>query len=135
MCDVTTLALGLIQPHTRLDYLLPRAILISSSADHPKKTKSLISVYIFQKECEVSILKGMVSKLISSKEQILVNYSDFFMVLDTFLVLHTISRSIPVSHPNKPSSTNTCTSKESFKKEIDKMLQVGVLNPVNQATP
>ena len=36
----TMLALGLIQPHTRLDYLLPRASLLRSSADHPKKTKS-----------------------------------------------------------------------------------------------
>ena len=36
----TTLALGLTQPHTRLDYLCPRASLITSSSDHPKKTKS-----------------------------------------------------------------------------------------------
>ena len=35
----TTLALGLIQPHTRLDYLPPRGSLITSSSDHPKKTK------------------------------------------------------------------------------------------------
>ena len=34
---VTTLALGLIQPCTRLDYLPPRASFITSSADHPKK--------------------------------------------------------------------------------------------------
>ena len=33
---VTTLALGLIQPRSRLDYLPPRASLITSSADHPK---------------------------------------------------------------------------------------------------
>ena len=33
----TTLALGMIQPHTRLDYLPPRASLITSSADHPKE--------------------------------------------------------------------------------------------------
>ena len=35
----TTLMLGLIQPRTRLDYLSPRASLITSSADHPKKRK------------------------------------------------------------------------------------------------
>ena len=35
----TTLMLGLIQPGTRLDYLPPRAGLITSSADHPQKTK------------------------------------------------------------------------------------------------
>ena len=43
---VATLALGLIQPHTRLDYLPPRASLITSSADHPKKTKSQINVHV-----------------------------------------------------------------------------------------
>ena len=46
---VTTLVLGLIQPHTRLDYLPPRASLITSSADHPKKTKSQISVHVSKK--------------------------------------------------------------------------------------
>ena len=75
---VTTLALGLIQPCTRLDYLPPRASLITSSADHPKKTKSQISVHVSKKESEVSNHKGMVSKLITSKEQILANYSDVF---------------------------------------------------------
>ena len=38
----TTLQLGLIQPRVRLDYLPPRASLISSSADHPKKTKEVL---------------------------------------------------------------------------------------------
>ena len=36
----TMLALGLIQPHTSLDYLLPCTSLIASSADHTMKTKS-----------------------------------------------------------------------------------------------
>ena len=36
----TTLALGLIEPRTRLDYLPPKASLITSLVDHPKKTKS-----------------------------------------------------------------------------------------------
>ena len=34
----TALMLGLIQPRTRLDYLPPRASLITSTTDHPKKT-------------------------------------------------------------------------------------------------
>ena len=42
----TTLTLGLIQPHTRLDYLPPRASLITSSTDHPKKIKSHISLHV-----------------------------------------------------------------------------------------
>ena len=37
-----TLLLGLIQPRPRLDYLPPRASLITSSADHPKKTKAVL---------------------------------------------------------------------------------------------
>ena len=38
----TTLLLGLIQPRSRLDYLPPRASLITSSADHPKKMKEVL---------------------------------------------------------------------------------------------
>ena len=41
----TTLALGLIQLCIRLDYLPPRASLITSSVDHPKKTKSHVSLH------------------------------------------------------------------------------------------
>ena len=40
----TTLMLGLIQPRRRLEYLPPRASLITSSADHHKKTKSTLCV-------------------------------------------------------------------------------------------
>ena len=38
----TILLLGLIQPRSRLDYLLPRASLITSSADHPRKMKAVL---------------------------------------------------------------------------------------------
>ena len=67
---VTTLVLGFIQAHTRLDYLPPRGSLIASSADHLKKTKSQISVHISRKESKVSTMsncKGMVPKIITSK--------------------------------------------------------------------
>ena len=40
----TTLLLGLIQPRSRLDYLPPRASLITSSADHSKKTRAVLHV-------------------------------------------------------------------------------------------
>ena len=50
--------------------------------------------------------------------------------------LHTIFRWIPVSHQSKPPVDQFSVHlKEAFKKEIDKMLQVGVLKPVNQAAP
>ena len=54
---VTSLALGLIQPCTRLDYLPLRASVITSSTDHPKKTKPKISVHVSKKEFEVSKLQ------------------------------------------------------------------------------
>ena len=63
----TTLALGLIQPRNRLDYLPLRASLITSSADLPKKNKSTISVHVSRKESEESNHKGMATKLITSK--------------------------------------------------------------------
>ena len=40
----TTLLLGLIQPRSRLDYLPSRVSLITSSADHPKKTRAVLHV-------------------------------------------------------------------------------------------
>ena len=43
---MTTLVLGVIKPRSRLDYLLPRSSLITSSVDHPMKTKPLkVSVH------------------------------------------------------------------------------------------
>ena len=78
---VTTLALGLIQPCTRLNYLPPRTSLITSSADHPKKTKAQVNIHVSRKESEVSTvsnIKGIVPKLTTNKEQILTAYSDVF---------------------------------------------------------
>ena len=75
----TTLAPGLIQPHTRLDYLPPRASLLTSSLDHPRETKR-VSVHRSKKEAStqsnnqaitVPDAKQLVPKLVTSKEQIL----------------------------------------------------------------
>ena len=78
----------------------------------------------------------MASKLMTSKEQIPANYSDVFNGIAHFpgSPYH-----IQVHTSVKPRQT-FCQPipvylKEAFKKEIDKMLQVGVLKPVNQATP
>ena len=129
---VTMLALGLIQPHTRLDYLPPRASLITSSADCPKKTKSQVNVHVSRKESEVST----VAKLITSKEQILAAYSDMFDGIGCFLRppfhIHVIPSVTPMQTPCWLIPVHL---KEPFKQEIDKMLQAGVLKPVYQATP
>ena len=74
----TMLTVGLIQPHSRLDYLPPRPSLITSSANHPKKTKSKVSVHVSSQESTVSNCKGVCSKLVAGKEQILAAYSDVF---------------------------------------------------------
>ena len=79
--------LGLIQPRTRLDYLPPRASLITSSADHPKKTKA--PLYVQKQEVsaqrpthkvttQMPRQKYAVPKLVTSKEQILHEYPDDF---------------------------------------------------------
>ena len=74
----TTLALGLIQPCTRLDYLPPRASLITSSLDHPRKTKR-VSVHRLKKEVStqsnnqvvtVPDAKQLVPKLVTIKSRI-----------------------------------------------------------------
>ena len=57
------------------------------------------------------------------------------MVLDAFVVPHTISKLSLLSHPSKPLANQSQCILESFKKEINKMLQAGVLKPVHQATP
>ena len=74
----TTLVLGLIQSYTRLHYLPPRTSLITSSVDHPKKTKSQVTVHSSRKESAVSIQQCVVPRLVTSKEQIPQSYSDVF---------------------------------------------------------
>ena len=89
----TMLALCLIQAHTRLDYLPPKASHITSSADHQKETKSQVKVHVSKKESTVSTVSnqpGILPKPITSKEQILQVYPDVLMVWYAFLDLHTI---------------------------------------------
>ena len=135
----TMLVLGLIQPNTRLDYLHPRASLITSSADHPKKTKFQVNIHLSKKESTVSTVSNwqvIVHKPITSKDQILAAHPDVFDGIGCF----------PGSpyhiqlYPNVTPKQTPCWPvpvylKKPFKEEIDKMLQAGVLKPVCQATP
>ena len=139
----TTLLLGLIQPRPRLDYLPPRASLITSWADHPKKTKAVLHT---QKQevitqatkqevaAQTPTAKRQVSKPITSKEMILHEYPDVFEGIGKFLG--------PDYHiqidPSIPPKQTPCQSilihlKEKFQQEINKMLQAGVLAPVHEA--
>ena len=83
----STLALGLIQPRSRLDYLPQRASLITSAQDHPKRTKpvplsehrsqqvatqSKQQAVSTQTQVTPATKKQPVSKLVTSKEQIMI---------------------------------------------------------------
>ena len=89
----TTLMLGLIQPRTRLDYPPPRASLITSSADHPKKTKA--TLHVQKQEVTAQTVTQTVAvqmpkhrnaapKLITNKDQTLHEYPDVFDGIGTF---------------------------------------------------
>ena len=76
----TTQTLGLIKPRTRLDYLPPRASLITSPIDHSKKTKANlhvqnqeVSTQAVTREVAVQMPKheNTAPKLITIKDQIL----------------------------------------------------------------
>ena len=97
----TTLALGLIQPTSRLDYLPPKASLITSTGDHPKRTKLLkVAVHTSQQKSVCSkpktrsgssnssdraiVKKQGVNNLKTSKDQIWTHYPDVFEGIGKF---------------------------------------------------
>ena len=155
----STLALDLIQPRSKLDYLPPRASLITSTQDHPRKTKQVqtpaqihsskkLSVQS-QTKAETSttpnvqdflqppIMKQHKShKMITSKDQIMRQYSDVFDGIGKFPgPPYTIHLDPSIQLKQTPCRPVPVHLKEAFKKEIDKMLQAGVLKPVTEATP
>ena len=141
----TTLMFRLIQPRTKLHYLPPRASLITSSADHPKKTKSTLCV---QKQ-EVSTQRSThevatqtpqqkyaVPKLVTSKEQILHEYPDVFEGIGSFPgPPYHIKIDPSVTPKQTPCHPIPVHLKEAFKQNVDKMLEAGVLKPFHEATP
>ena len=142
--------LWLIQPQLRLDYLPPWASLITSTVDHPKKTKMTAlkvhwSKWKVSDQSQQAPSKALMSKntvqrqdqaiMITSKEQILSKYSDIFEGIGRFpgspyhiqinmniTLKQTLCRPVPIH------------LKEAFKKEINKMLQAGVIRSVTEAT-
>ena len=97
----STLALDLIQPRSRLDYLPPRASLLTSTQDHPKKTKQVPALVHIHRSKQLStqshsqpegsmpsnaqdsphvpeIKQQRSRKKITSKELIMKHYPDVF---------------------------------------------------------
>ena len=143
----TILALHLMQPRSRLEYLPPRASLITSDIDHLKRTKSP-SLKVHQSKQEVSAGQGMTSistntvqkakldMVVTSKEQILSRYPDVFEGIQRFPgQLYHIQVDPNVTPKHNPCQPVPIHLKETFRKEIDKMLQAGIIKPVKGATP
>ena len=141
----TTLLLGLIQPRSRLNYLPPRASLITSAADHPKKTKAVLHVQKQEVSAQrnepkvndqTNAVKKQGPKMIKSKEMILQEYPDVFQGIAKFpgADYHIqIDSSIPPKQtPFWPIPIHL---EEMFQQEINKMLQAEVLVLVHEATP
>ena len=132
----TTLALGLIQPRTRLDYLPPRASLITRSVDHPKKTKCQVAVHSSRTDSTVPLWKNVFPKLVTSKEQILHNYPDVFDGIGRFSgPPYHIQFDPSVTQKQTPCQPFPVHLKEAFQQEDNKMLQAGVLKSLQEATP
>ena len=86
------LTLGLIQSRPRLDYLPPKASLITSKEDHPRKTKTQVQVQkhevITKTDDQHYNIQSNNSKpptLITNQEQILQEYPDIFEGIGKFL--------------------------------------------------
>ena len=136
----STLALDLIQPRCRLDYLPPRASLITSTQDHPKKTKQVqapVQVHSYkqlsaqsqpvaetsmpsnvQDSLQVPAVKQHKSyKLITSKDQIIRNYPDVFEGIGNFLdPPYTIHLDPSIQPKQTPCRPVPIPLKETFKK-------------------
>ena len=130
------LALGVIQPHARLEYLPPRVSLVTSSADDPKKTKWQLAIHVSKKACIVSNLTSscVQAHLKQGPDLASITYSTsgighfpgppYHLQVNTSIT--------PNQTPCRPIPVHL---KEPFKQEIDKMLQAGLLKPVHQVTP
>ena len=136
----TTLALGLIQPRSRLDYLRPSASWITSSVDHPKNTKpAKVSVHTSQQKVSAQSQKQEVSaqtpvttvarkqdvtKLITTKDQIVSHYPGVFEGIGKFSgPPYSIQLDPSVPPKQTPCHQVPVHLNKSFKPEIDKMLK------------
>ena len=110
--------------------------MITSSADHPTKTKSTLCVQKQEVSAQKPKQKYAVPKLVTSKEQILHEYPDVFEGIVSFPgPPYHIQIDQSVSPKQTPCHPIPVHLKEAFKQEVVKMLQAGVLKPVDEATP
>ena len=128
----TLLALELIQTRPRLDYLPPRAKLITSAADHLDITKKTAH----QAKAKVKPNEPQPINIVTKKVDIKEHYADVFESVGRFpgpsYHIQLDPKVPPKQTPVRPVPVHL---KEAFKQELDKMLQAGHLKPVHEATP
>ena len=106
--------------------------------DHPYKTKCQVSVHSSTTDSTVPLWKKIVpkqevSKLITSKEQILKYYPDVFEGISKFPGPPYHIQLDPGVSPKQTSCHPLPVHlKEAFQQEVNKMLQVGGLQPVKK---
>ena len=151
----TTMELGLIKPWACLDYLPPKARLLTSTCDQLSKTQLFKPVIHCMKET-VTPNKNTVpqnddntsntpskhnmtqedNKLVTTQEHIMAQFPDIFEGVGKFpgkpYKIHLNSKIPPKQTPCRPVPVHL---KHAFKVEIDKMLKASVLKPVQEATP
>ena len=141
-CD-TSLTLGLIHPRPRLNYLPPRARLIMSSTDHPRKTKAQLQIQKHEiteqtknQQQYVPSTTTRESKLVTSQDQIMHEFPNVFEGTGKFpgppYHIHIDPNVTPKQTPCRPIPIHF---KEAFQQEISKMMQAGVLIFITEATP
>ena len=153
----TTMELGLIKPWARLDYLPPKARLLTSTCDQPSKTKFYKPVIHCTKEtCTKETSNASVvpqkdntsntpakhnmtnedNQLVTRQEHIMAQFPDVFKGVGKFpgkpYKICLYPKIYPKQTPCRPVPVHL---KHAFKAEIDKMLKAGVLKPVQEATP
>ena len=145
--------LGLIKPQVHLDYLPPKARLLTSTCDQLSKTKFYKPVIHCTKETctkETSNVNTVPQKdntsntpakhnmtnednqLVTRQEHIMAQFPDVFEGIGKFPGEPYKIHLDPKQTPCRPVPVHL---KHAFKVEIDKMLKAGVLKSVQEATP
>ena len=144
--------LGLIKPCVCLDYLPPKARLLTSTCDQPSKTKFYKPVIHCTKETSnasvvpsnnktstPSLKHNMTNEdnqLVTRQEHIMAQFPDVFKGVGKFpgkpYKICLDPKIPPKQTPCRPVPVHL---KHAFKAEINKMLKAGVLKPVQEATP
>ena len=148
----TTIELGLIKPRANLDYLPPKARLLTSTCDQPSKTKFYKPIIHCTKEAyNASMVPQKVNTritpsthnmtnidnpLVTKQDHIMAQFSDVFEGVGKFpgkpYKIHLDPKIPPKQMPCRPVPVHL---KHAFKARIDKMLEASVLKPVQEATP